>query len=143
MGLKSGSSGDPFGDDEEESGEEQESEAPRQPAEAQPPAETPASGGHNEKQQETTDPTTAEESESKPSIPYIYRRSKVNEGRDQVPFFLREHVRDGEDDLIDAVEGLVGEDIPKSDVREAAMLVAQEHPTLVADKLREWGYDYQ
>ena len=76
-------------------------------------------------------------------VPYIYERTSINEGRDQVPFFLREHVRDGEDQLREAVEASLGEEVPISDVREAAMLVAQAHPDLVADELREWGYDFE
>lgn len=121
MGLKSGSSGDPFdGDDDEEEIEDVEEE--------------PATGTQTE--DTATEPST-------PRLPYIHRRDKVNEGRDQVPFFLRDFVRDGEDDLRDAVEAQLDETVPKSDVREAAMLVAQENEDLVAEKLREWGYDYE
>lgn len=75
------------------------------------------------------------------SIPYKLRRDKVNEGREQVPFFLREEVIDAGDDLHDALEDLLGEDVFKSDYREAAMIVAQRNPDLVAAVLREWGYD--
>lgn len=122
MGLKSGSSDDPYdGDDEEEHAEDVESEAEDVSADAA--ADSPG-------------PST-------PRLPYIHRRDKVNEGRDQVPFFLRDFVRDGEDDLRDAVEEQLDEKVPKSDVREAAMLVAQENEGLVAEKLREWGYDYE
>lgn len=143
MGLKSGSSGDPFGDDDEEPPEEEQSDTIDPTDDEQSAAEQPGSDRMSDQPESTAETSTPAESASKPSIPYIYRRSKVNEDRDQVPFFLREHVREGEDDLIDTVEELVGEDVPKSDVREAAMLVAQEHPEFVADKLREWGYDYE
>lgn len=122
MGLKSGSSGDPYEDEGEDESEEAE---PTQEAD-----ETPDTGNDSSTQ-------------STPRLPYIHRRSKVNEGRDQVPFFLRDFVRDGEDDLRDAVEDQLDETVPKSDVREAAMLVAQENEGLVAEKLREWGYDYE
>lgn len=121
MGLKSGSSGDPY----EEGEEEQETESAEQAV---------------QREQSTDDATTSTMSST--SLPYVYRRDKVNEGRDQVPFFLRDHVRDGERDLRDAVEAALGEDVPKSDIREAAMLVAQQHPELVADELRTWGYDF-
>lgn len=77
------------------------------------------------------------------SIPYKLRREKVNEGREQVPYFLREEVIDGEDDLQDRLEDILGEDVYKSDYREAAMVVAQQHPELVAEVLREWGYDLE
>lgn len=75
------------------------------------------------------------------SIPYKLRRSRVNEGRDQVPFFLREEVVEGESELQDSLEELLGEDVYKSDYREAAMILAQRNPELVAEVLREWGYD--
>jgi hypothetical protein len=75
------------------------------------------------------------------SIPYKLRRSKVNEGREQVPYFLRSEVIEAESDLRDTLEARLGETVYKSDYREAAMIVAQRHPDLVAGVLREWGYD--
>lgn len=75
------------------------------------------------------------------SLPYKLRRDKVNEGREQVPYFLREEVIEAEDDLQDTLEELLEEDVYKSDYREAAMVAAQRHPELIAEILREWGYD--
>ena len=64
-----------------------------------------------------------------------------NEGREQVPYFLREEVIEAEGDLQDTLEDLLGEGVYKSDYREAAMVVAQRRPELVAEVLRERGYD--
>ena len=75
------------------------------------------------------------------SIPYKLRRDKVNEGREQVPYFLRESVLEAEDELQDTLEELLGESVYKSDYREASMVVAQRNPELIAEVLREWGYD--
>ena len=75
------------------------------------------------------------------SLPYTLRRDKVNEGREQVPYFLRAEIIEAEDYLQDTLEDLLGETVYKSDYREASMVVAQRHPELVADVLREWGYD--
>jgi flagellar biosynthesis/type III secretory pathway M-ring protein FliF/YscJ len=75
------------------------------------------------------------------TIPYKLRRAKVNEGREQVPFFLRADIIDAEDELQDTLEKQLGEDVYKSDYREAAMVVAQRNPDRVAAVLREWGYD--
>ncbi|QLG29966.1 hypothetical protein HUG10_19960 (plasmid) [Halorarum halophilum] len=75
------------------------------------------------------------------AIPYKLRREKVNEGREQVPYFLREDVIEAEDELQDTLETILGEDVYKSDYREAAMVVAQRNPELIAEVLREWGYD--
>lgn len=77
------------------------------------------------------------------SIPYKLRREKVNEGREQIPFFLREEVINAEDELKGTLEGMLDETVYKSDYREAAMVVAQRNPELIAEVLREWGYDLE
>jgi len=77
------------------------------------------------------------------AIPYKLRRDRVNEGRKQVPYFLREEVIDGEQELQDTLEQRLGETVYKSDYREAAMVVAQRNPRLLAEVLREWGYDLE
>lgn len=93
---------------------------------------------------ENTESTkTRSQRPSMDSIPYKLRRAKVNEGREQVPYFLREEVIDAEGELQDTLEELLGESVYKSDYREAAMIVAQRNPELVADVLREWGYDLE
>lgn len=92
----------------------------------------------------TTRDSRADDGAERPpmdSIPYKLRRNKVNEGREQVPYFLRQEVVDAEDDLQDTLEARLGEDVYKSDYREASMVVAQRNPDLVAAVLREWGYD--
>ena len=90
--------------------------------------------------------TTSKSDSSRPtmdSLPYKLRRNKVNEGREQVPYFLRGEVIDAEDDLQDTLEELLGEKVYKSDYREAAMVLAQRNPELIAEVLREWGYDLE
>ncbi|AKU09867.1 hypothetical protein ABY42_18820 (plasmid) [Haloferax gibbonsii] len=94
------------------------------------------SKAESESESESQRPTMA-------SIPYKLRRDKVNEGREQVPYFLREEIIDGETELQDTLEELLDEKVYKSDYREAAMVVAQRHPELIAEVLREWGYDLQ
>ena len=89
------------------------------------------------------DTETATDRPTMSSIPYKLRRNKVNEGREQVPYFLREEIIEDEDELQGTLEDLLGEDVYKSDYREAAMVVAQRNPELVAEVLREWGYDLE
>ena len=89
------------------------------------------------------DTETATDRPAMSSIPYKLRRNKVNEGREQVPYFLREEVIEDENELQGTLEDLLGEDVYKSDYREAAMVVAQRNPELVAEVLREWGYDLE
>lgn len=67
----------------------------------------------------------------------------MNKGREQVPYFLREEIIDAEDELQDTLEEMLGESVYKSDYREAAMVVAQRNPKLVAEILREWRYDLE
>ena len=75
------------------------------------------------------------------SIPYKLRRGNVNEGREQVPYFLRPEITAGEEQLKQQLEAELDETVYKSDYREAAMVVAQRNPDLIAEVLREWGYD--
>lgn len=75
------------------------------------------------------------------SLPYKLRRQNVNEGREQVPYFLRPEITEREEGLKRTLEDDLGETVYKSDYREAAMVVAQRNPELVAEVLREWGYD--
>ena len=89
------------------------------------------------------DTETATDRPAMSSIPYKLRRNKVNEGREQVPYFLREEIIEDENKLQGTLEDLLGEDVYKSDYREAAMVVAQRNPELVAEVLREWGYDLE
>jgi hypothetical protein len=95
---------------------------------------------------ETTPTTDAGGQGSAPpqqrSLPYIHSRNGVKDGRTQRPVFLREHIETGIDDLVAQVEADIGEDVYKTDVTEAAMAVAQEHPDLVREKLIEWGYGW-
>ena len=153
MGLKSGSrdAGLDESDDETDREDEEEdafdAEDTRDAGAADRPDRTttvedsehdPAERGEPEQDSESTGdrPTMS-------SIPYKLRRDKVNEGREQVPYFLRENVIDAEDDLQDTLEEILGEDVYKSDYREAAMVVAQRNPGLIAEVLREWGYDLE
>jgi len=160
MGLKSGSRDAGLDDSEEEEEETSSSETKEevnQPTESETVPDgrtdeqttrTPENDREPEQsfEQETASNSTTEvESgagqQTVSSIPYKLRRDKVNEGRDQVPYFLREEIIEAEDELQDTLEELVGEDVYKSDYREASMVVAQRNPELVAEVLREWGYD--
>jgi|APHM01.1.fsa_nt_gi hypothetical protein len=145
MGLKSGSRDAGLEDDEGEETEETTSAE----SEPKPESEPESAGGATdsagaESGDVSSGNETATGTDGRPSmasIPYKLRRSKVNEGREQVPFFLRDEVMDGEVDLKDSLETMLGEQVYKSDYREAAMIVAQRKPELVAEVLREWGYD--
>lgn len=139
MGLKSGSRNAGFDDGDDNSDQDTDHETTTNttdttsaPVEPTDTASEPMSD---------TEPESTSQRPTMDTIPYKLRRAKVNEGREQVPFFLRADVIEAEDELQDTLEEQLGEDVYKSDYREAAMVVAQRNPDRVAAVLREWGYD--
>ena len=134
MGLKSGSRDAGLDDEEASEGESVESRAETDATtnDSEPPRPDEAASAAD---------GATDDRPSMDAIPYKLRRNKVNEGREQVPYFLREEVVAGEPALQDALEATLGEHVYKSDYREAAMVLAQRNPDLVAEVLREWGYD--
>lgn len=76
-------------------------------------------------------------------LPYIYARESVKDGRQQRPIFLRDEIEDGIPELVGELETRFGENVYRTDVMEAAVEVAQEHPDLLEAKLGEWGYGWE
>lgn len=80
------------------------------------------------------------------SLPYLAKRQlrglSVKDERNQIPFFLRDEVQRGEKALHRTVEDELGQDVNKTDLREAAYVFAQQHPNGVAEILRNWGIEY-
>lgn len=131
--MKQGSADDPFADDTtEETEEHQEPEVETDTQEA----ETGLASTENDL---LTDTTASSQTRS---LPYIHSRDGVKDGRTQRPIFLRDHIEEGIDDLVSQMEAEFGEDVYKTDITEAAMAVAQENPSLVREKLDEWGYGW-
>lgn len=126
--MKSGTGDDPFADESDDS-EGRSTERTESGA-----SETP----------ESTEPdVNRPEDRTDDHIPWVLRRRRVKEDRDDVrQFFLREDAADGERQLRNEVEDRLGKGVKKLDLREAAYLVAQRHPDEVAAELRKWGYDY-
>lgn len=127
--MKEGTGGDPFADDPEDSSDD---------------TDTDPITSTSETMSETTTETASStiDDESTESLPYIYQRDTVKDGRDQVPFFLRDHVRELENEFIDQLEERLDETVYKADAREAVLEVAFENQIeATADRLREWGYD--
>lgn len=158
MGLKSGSRDAGLDDSEDDGSEESEDSPQRSESQTRTESGSPRTEAAKSEDsaveresaqtseqrsasQSATETESAAGQQTVSAIPYKLRRDKVNEGREQVPYFLREEVIEAEDELQDSLEELVGEDVYKSDYREASMVVAQRNPELVAEVLREWGYD--
>ena len=151
--MKQGSTDDPFADDPD--GESAETADELTDAEERDAADpSPSELGSDER----TDPSLDSEPSSQQSgqrsadrqsddqqrhsLPYIHARDGVKDGRTQRPVFLRDDVEAGIDELVATMEAEFGEDVYKTDVTEAAMVVAQEHPELVVAELEGWGYGW-
>jgi hypothetical protein len=137
-GMKPGRGDDPFADDPDDDPDDVEDDEesidnPESSRESQDTAaRTPDVGGE-------THPSR----DSQPELPWIYRRDTTKSDRpNQKPLFLQEATAEREADFQEELAERLGEKPDLIDVREAAMLVAMNHPELVAGKLREWGYDY-
>ena len=131
--MKQGSADDPFAeepDDQEEGSNDQQSKE----------SAVEKSDSHTELE----DSTEAEDIDTTQhrSLPYIHARDGVKDGRIQRPIFLRDHVEDGIDDLVGQMEEEFDERVYKTDITEAAMVVAQENPSLLREILEEWGYGW-
>jgi hypothetical protein len=76
------------------------------------------------------------------SIPWVLARDSVHAQRSARQVHLQDDTLTREREFRNTVERALNETVELTDLREAALLVAMDHPEEVADKLREWGYDY-
>jgi hypothetical protein len=139
--MKQGSTDDPFAEDPQEETPDEEVKTPEE------------NGGHSEDEDtgelgSTQSSGSRNDTEDKStgglnSLPYIYARDSVKDGRQQRPIFLRDEVEAGIPELVDELESSFGEDVYRTDVLEAAVVVAQRNPTLVKEALEEWGYGWK
>ena len=129
--MKQGSTDDPFAEEPESELDDDEQPPASEEQNAQGATENPVSS-------QSTDHSQTQ----KQSLPYIHSRDGVKDGRTQRPVFLRDHVEDGIDDLVDEMEDEFGETVYKTDITEAAMVIAEENPELLLAKLEEWGYGW-
>lgn len=141
--MKEGTGGDPFADDASETVDADESADTADPTTDSSSPDQSESAAGTETNADTSATQAAPGGSSDIELPYYYRRETVKEGRDQVPFFLRDHVQDLEDEFIeDLEERLNASNVYKADAREAALQVVYEnYAGEVADLLRDWGYD--
>jgi hypothetical protein len=154
--MKSGSGDDPFADPFEEDEAEPETESAStgdtaDPAEShesdtesatEPPVDTNgASQTHSTSS--TGDTETDSSGPDDSHIPWVLRRSSVKDDRPNITqFFLQDKTDRAERRLRSDVEEILDKDVYTLDLREAAYLVAMQHPEEVAETLQDWGYDY-
>ncbi|MFD1600633.1 hypothetical protein ACFSBX_16970 [Halobellus rarus] len=131
--------------------EERAAETETQPdtqTESDPTTEAPSSEGMPQEEAQSQATTPAQSGDfDMDDLPYLVQRqmrgASVNADRTkQLLLEVRPFVKEGEEDFLNDLQDLVDGPVYKGDAREAAMVVAQEHPELVAEKLREWGIEY-
>jgi len=149
MTMKSGAGDDPFADDTSDDDPESEQEQPQEPVREE------SATGQKEDHKAASDisdsspepSSDTEDSPEEPEIPRIMARSSVKENRDNVlQFFVTEETAQQEDAFERAVADALDirvKDLMKLDLREAAYLVAMQHPEETADILNDWGYEYR
>jgi hypothetical protein len=152
--MKSGAN-NLWGDEEEEEENNQDKEEAATEAEVsaedeleasadEPASEPTDSDASEQKTPEIEGPTSATPSQN---IPYIARRRANGEStqwnRSRITFFVREHVDEGERQLIANVQEQLDEDVSKFDLREAAYIYAQRNPEGVAEVLEEMGVGFE
>ncbi len=141
--MKQGSTDDPFAEDTtSETGtdtDDDTGESTTKDPEMQPSQDATAGGTAEASSVADTDDDNGSEASR---LPYIYARDSVKDGRQQRPIFLRDEIEDGIPELVGELEDRFGENVYRTDVMEAAVEVAQEHPDLLEAKLEEWGYGW-
>jgi len=132
-GMKKGAGEDPFAEDVEEEAEtatdtkdEQETGSDRDSS--------------REQHSDTRSASTSDESRRTMQIPYKFRRSGVQDGRDRVPLFLQEETKAKEREATRELESQLDENVTVTDLREALVKVGLSHLDDVEDHLKEWGY---
>lgn len=140
-GLKKGTGSLDFDSDEDDAEDDTPSES------------TPASEDDDESSLQEEDTSSTRETASQApdldvdDLPYLVQRqmrgASVNADRtNQLLLEVRPFVKADEDTFLADLQDLIDGPVYKGDAREAALVVAQEHPELVAEKLTEWGIEY-
>jgi hypothetical protein len=138
--MKQGSTDDPFADDIDDSEEE---EADADPEFSQEEETTPSVPEERVRERSDVDSDSDVSSGGESGqLPYIYARDSVKDGRQQRPIFLRDEIEEGIPELVTKLEASLGKDVYRTDVLEAAVVIAQQNPDLVAEELEEWGYGW-
>jgi hypothetical protein len=82
---------------------------------------------------------SASDEDSSEQSPYYRRRSNARDERVARQTYLREDVLELEDEVVDELQDLPGEDILRFDVREAAYIVGLQNPDELVEVLKEDG----
>jgi len=140
--MKEGTAGDPFDDDFDEF-DADDTDAGDEPDDADA-GETDASADVSAE----VDATQAESDDAggtdagSDDVPWAVERPSVKAERDMVQFYLQQSTLAKEEAFQREVAETAGYTPYVTDLREAAYLVAMQHPDEVADVLDDWGCQY-
>lgn len=145
--MKQGTGGDPFGDDDPfADGQDDASDTEDESEGGEDTSSTQAESGGAQVAVESDGDDAKEESGATEGggdgLPWAVERNSVKSEREMVQFYLRGFVQERESRFQREVESKTGYDTYLTDVREAAYLVAMDHPDEVAELLDEWGCEY-
>ncbi|USZ70170.1 hypothetical protein NGM10_17925 (plasmid) [Halorussus salilacus] len=148
--MKDGTGSDPFADDsltEDGTADDDDATTSQQTDDGTTSGDTETDDETTTGDTETDDGSEPEEQDGDTKVdagelPWAVRRNSVKSDREMVQFYLREFVQERESEFQRAVENETGYDTYLTDVREAAYLVAMNHPEEVAGLLDEWGCEY-
>lgn len=137
-GFKEGATPSGFDDDDDSGdGDDENTDAPTDNVDTV----DELANGTNESGGEQSEPAAGERESG---LPWIYQREGARSDRPVTKqLHYQQKTAQRETAFRATVEGHLDENIPLADLREAAMLVAMDHPDEVAAQLREWGYDYE
>lgn len=77
-------------------------------------------------------------------IPYLLRRNRVKEERETIGFGLQKGTREREGDVLREVKAeLDVEQLPLTDLREAAYLAGLDETERIKQILLDWGYEHR
>lgn len=137
--MKEGTGGDPFSDDSEVDGSDDNESTGADGT----PADTTSSREEPDQSSETPAEESTDQGEREGTeLPWAVERSSVKSEREMVQFYLRNFVQERESEFQREVESKTGYETYLTDVREAAYLVAMDHPEEVAQLLDDWGCEY-
>lgn len=147
-GMKDGAAADPFQDPPEDQADPKEQDqsdsAGDEPVDASLDPETgsdsaPLSGTAEAAESTSRASATSGETATDADIPYIFRRERTLQGRDQKPLYLQPETQDRLDAFVADLNDRYDRDVKKADVQEAAIIAAIEGET-INTVLERWGY---
>jgi len=126
-GMKDGAAADPFQD------------PPDKPADDEKDQGDSVTGGQQAGESTSGVSASTGETATDAEIPYIFRRKRTLEGRDQKPLYLQPETQDRLDAFVADLNDRYDRGVKKADVQEAAIIAAIEGETIYT-VLERWGY---